>query len=347
MAEIKFIPPVSLGEVRSLMRSHDLYVLSSDGYEGWGAVVSEALEEGMTVLATEECGAGPTLLPKEYLFRAGDTETLRRKIEAVRTGKLPRLSGIGAWNAANAAEALFAAAGKPSDFVFYMNCLSAHQLPLAECMSRLAGRFTYVDAMERGQTFQSAATPEGMDVRRGYDDLIESCPALYTGMRDFGLFERRERRGLTTFYTSERWFKPPIGRLRLLHPKYALMQRRFRDLISNGRGFRYLPIGTHAAEDMTAAMGDKAPIEFEPRPLGAIARHPKFGMWGYFVSPSEKCNMATNRHEPQFSILWAGRMLKLKHVETIIKAAAPLSVSLTIAGDGPDAKRIRTIAARQ
>ena len=337
MAEIEFLPPCPLEGVRALMRSHDLYVLSSNGYEGWGAVVSEALEEGMTVLATEECGAGPTLLPREYRFHAGDVKSLREKIEAVRTGKLPRLAGIGEWSARKAAEALYDMTGRPSSFVFYMNCLSAHQLPLAKEIASLAKSFTYVDAKEEGQPFQTVAPPEGMDVRTGRDRIVETCPVLYTGMRDLDLFEQRERDGLVTCYTSERWFKPPIGRLRLLHPRYADMARRFTRLVTEGRAFHYLPIGTHAAEDMMRLSGDRAPVEFEPRPLGRIARHPKFRMWGYFVYPSVADRQpATGK----FSILWVGRMLKWKDVRTLIKAVTPLDVHLTIAGDGPELQKL-------
>ena len=67
-------------QVRELMRNHDIYVLPSNAYEGWGAVISEALEEGMCVLASIESGAGATLLPPENLFPAGDVEGVARKL---------------------------------------------------------------------------------------------------------------------------------------------------------------------------------------------------------------------------------------------------------------------------
>ena len=61
-----------VAEVRAFMRSHEVYVLPSNAYEGWGAVVSEALEEGMEVLGTYEAGSSATVLPQENLFHAGD-----------------------------------------------------------------------------------------------------------------------------------------------------------------------------------------------------------------------------------------------------------------------------------
>ena len=63
-------------KVRELMREHDLFVFPSNGLEGWGAVVSEALEEGMNVIGTFESGAPATLLPKE---RCASTPNLSAK----------------------------------------------------------------------------------------------------------------------------------------------------------------------------------------------------------------------------------------------------------------------------
>lgn len=77
---MKFYPPVPIEEVRRLMREHDIYVLASNGYEGWGAVVSEALEEGMTVLGTYEAGSSATILPEECLFHAGDWRVLKNML---------------------------------------------------------------------------------------------------------------------------------------------------------------------------------------------------------------------------------------------------------------------------
>ena len=45
---------------------------------GWGAVLNEALEEGMEVVGTFEAGASATILPRENLFHAGDWRGLRR-----------------------------------------------------------------------------------------------------------------------------------------------------------------------------------------------------------------------------------------------------------------------------
>lgn len=101
---------VSGEEVRKAMREHDTFVFASDAYEGWGAVVSEALEEGMNVIGTWECGACPTLLPKERLYHAGDVRELARLLELELDGRvgdrrLPACS-IGEWTAEKAAKRL-------------------------------------------------------------------------------------------------------------------------------------------------------------------------------------------------------------------------------------------------
>ena len=95
---IKFHPPVPIAKVRKLMREHDVYVLSSNGYEGWGAVVSEALEEGMKVIGTYEAGSSATILPESCLYHAGDW----RRLAQLLVGEIPNV-GLGEWTANHAA----------------------------------------------------------------------------------------------------------------------------------------------------------------------------------------------------------------------------------------------------
>jgi glycosyltransferase involved in cell wall biosynthesis len=83
------------------MRAHDVYVLSSNAYEGWGAVVSEALEEGMKVVGTYEAGASATILPESNLFHAGDWSWLKDLLQ-----KDILKADIGLWSAKNAAKVL-------------------------------------------------------------------------------------------------------------------------------------------------------------------------------------------------------------------------------------------------
>ena len=98
---IHFHPPVPNERVRELMREHDAYVLSSNAYEGWGAVVSEALAEGMKVVGTYEAGSSGTMLPESNLFHAGDWKEL---LNLLRRG--PKLVDADVWSAASFAKTL-------------------------------------------------------------------------------------------------------------------------------------------------------------------------------------------------------------------------------------------------
>ena len=119
---IKFHPPVPIAEVRKLMREHDVYVMSSNAYEGWGAVVSEALEEGMRVLGTYEAGACATILSEDDLFHADDWGGLARVLNRCMDEKqraVLRGQGIGLWTASEAARRLLSEVGATEENV---NC---------------------------------------------------------------------------------------------------------------------------------------------------------------------------------------------------------------------------------
>ena len=88
---IHFHDFVPVEQVRDLMRSHDIYIFPSNASDGWGAVVSEALEEGMQVFGTIEAGASATILPPTHLFNAGDVtrlcELLKTQLQKVAIGE--------------------------------------------------------------------------------------------------------------------------------------------------------------------------------------------------------------------------------------------------------------------
>ena len=105
---VRFYPPVSIDTVRKLMREHDIYVLASDAHEGWGAVVSEALVEGLRVFATYESGSGATMLSDEYLFHAGDWRRLACLLRGA-AREFAHGQGIGLWSAEEGVKRLLAA----------------------------------------------------------------------------------------------------------------------------------------------------------------------------------------------------------------------------------------------
>jgi len=81
-SNIHFHEPVDLEGVRRLMREHDVLVMSSNDEEGWGAVVSEGIEEGMRVIGTYEAGSSATILPPSNLFHANDVPRLRQLLHS-------------------------------------------------------------------------------------------------------------------------------------------------------------------------------------------------------------------------------------------------------------------------
>lgn len=72
----------SIYEIPDLMSAHDVLVLPSI-YDGWGAVVNEALMQGLYVICSNRCGAKDLLAPERgCVFRAGDVADLSDKLRA-------------------------------------------------------------------------------------------------------------------------------------------------------------------------------------------------------------------------------------------------------------------------
>lgn len=100
---IDFRDSVPLNEVRDIMRTHDVYVFPSSAADGWGAVVSEALEEGMLVLGSNQAGGPATILPETHRFNCRDVKKLSALLVQSINGSLPRVP-IGEWSAKSAAK---------------------------------------------------------------------------------------------------------------------------------------------------------------------------------------------------------------------------------------------------
>lgn len=237
-------------------------------------------------------------------------------------------------------------------FVHWQDCKSPHQLPLARELVRRLGssEFVYLyrdgeHAARKALGWNMAASDEPwmrwMGADEHWRELVENADVLLTGFRDVALFEERARRGLTTFYCSERWFKPillpGLGRLalpgwiRLLFPRYWKMARRLACLASSSPSFHVLPMGVHAWRDM--------------RRIGV----PKDRMttWGYFVSPTAaptSVRLRTNAGNRPLKVLWVGRMLDLKRVDVIIRAIAGEPIQLDVFGDGVMRRKLKDLA---
>ena len=80
---IIFRPVLSHEEVLDLMSLSDVYVFPSNGEEGWGVALEEAMDRGCVPIACEEAGAAHDLIEdgaSGFLFKNGDAETLSAKL---------------------------------------------------------------------------------------------------------------------------------------------------------------------------------------------------------------------------------------------------------------------------
>lgn len=115
--EITFPGYLGPDEVRAAMETSQIYLVTSDRKEGWGAVVNEAMNSGCAVVAGHMIGAAPYLIRQEkngVMYRDGDEQELFRTVEQLlrdpeecrRLGENAQQTIAGEWNARTAAERL-------------------------------------------------------------------------------------------------------------------------------------------------------------------------------------------------------------------------------------------------
>lgn len=215
-------------------------------------------------------------------------------------------------------------------------------------------------------------------------NVMEECKVLMSGIRDFTLFEARALQHKITLYSSERWFKPiPIshwrsikniyfpGWMKMFHPSYFSLLIRFRKLLlsESNYSFFYFPISMNAARDAALICCGYRTINFYRKAGGEVCYcqekknvwQKKLRLWGYFVEQStvEKKKLVEMRDKQRIEvktklrplkILWVGRMLALKNVDTIVRAIRilneryRLNVTLTLVGDGPEKLSLMRLA---
>lgn len=264
--------------------------------------------------------------------------------------------------------------------VFVTNVISPHQIPWCREFVHLVGEqhFRYVYTEKLHEDRAKMGWNEDVDgvpcIRAESEEACEWAEyaevLIYDG-RDLDLFERRAARGLKTYCASERWFKPMTlcsfrgfsfdvpGWFRLLSFRYLRMAWRFRRLLSSG-DLTYLPTGVVAAADMvrlvTGCAGDPLALKNLDaatwRPLDRIKGYSWMRMWGYFVAPSDAARAKQSDVNPRrdLRVLWVGRLLAWKRVDTLFKAVAAclekFPVKLTVVGDGPERSALEKLGRR-
>jgi glycosyltransferase involved in cell wall biosynthesis len=79
---VRFLPALPNNEAQQLLKSADVLLLPSR-FDGWGAVVNEALMQGIPVVCSDRCGAGDLLREswRGELFRSESLPDLARVLE--------------------------------------------------------------------------------------------------------------------------------------------------------------------------------------------------------------------------------------------------------------------------
>lgn len=108
---VEFISSQPIEKIREIMRENDVFVFSSNAMDGWGAVVNEALEEGMYVIGTKDTGSCASMLGEEDVYKCGDwrrlIKLLKGCVEKKIAGEL-KGQGIGMWSASEASQRFLA-----------------------------------------------------------------------------------------------------------------------------------------------------------------------------------------------------------------------------------------------
>lgn len=95
---VKFCGSIGIKEVQSEMTKYDVLVLPSL-HDGWGAVVNEALAQGLYVVCSDKCGAIALLHDQERgsVFKSGNSGDLSqlltycaKNVEEIRAGRMER-----------------------------------------------------------------------------------------------------------------------------------------------------------------------------------------------------------------------------------------------------------------
>ena len=149
---ISLEPFMSPAEIRSLMERSDIYLMTSDNEEGWGAVVNEAMNAGCAVAASHAAGAVPYLIRHKengLVFKSGDVRELTFFVKklctdrayAAKLGRNAYRTINNTWNAKEAADRFLKTAealSKGGSFLYEDGPLSpAPELTVAKTYKKL------------------------------------------------------------------------------------------------------------------------------------------------------------------------------------------------------------------
>ncbi len=76
---VKFHGALPNEEILEAMRKHEIFLFTSDRYEGWGAVANEAMANGCVLVASDAIGSTPYLIIEGrngFSFKSEDADSL-------------------------------------------------------------------------------------------------------------------------------------------------------------------------------------------------------------------------------------------------------------------------------
>ena len=114
---VQMLGPMSPEQVRNHMEQSEVFIFTSNRYEGWGAVLNEAMNSGCSVVASHAIGSVPFLIEDTkngLIYKNGNLVGLYKKVKwLLDNPEMSRALGEKAyqtitnqWNAENAAERL-------------------------------------------------------------------------------------------------------------------------------------------------------------------------------------------------------------------------------------------------
>lgn len=232
----------------------------------------------------------------------------------------------------------------PMKVLLVSNIISPHQLPLANELRSIVGNENFVYAamkmpdrereklgwkVESSESWVITPAENSIDHAK-FKNYWKEFDVVICGERLFDEMLERVGQGKLCFYMSERWWKPPLGRFRLLSMSFLRMALKFK-LLSSSPLFHYLPTGPHAAMDINLISN----------------LDERIWNWGYFTSDTRL--RRENQKIPALKVMWAGRMLKWKSVDVIIKAISSQNkgdaeIKLSLIGEGPERKSLEYLA---
>ena len=114
---VKFHGALPNEEILEAMRKHEIFMFTSDRYEGWGAVANEAMANGCVLVASDAIGCTPYLIKEGrngFSFKSEDADSLTDCVKRLldnpadmyRMQKEARNTMVNMWSPKKAAEAL-------------------------------------------------------------------------------------------------------------------------------------------------------------------------------------------------------------------------------------------------